>query len=99
MRLIDAVAYRKELEEEKKCDRNEDVLMGLEIAIVDLGDMPTIEAESIKYGVWIWDEANQGYYCPHCPTIFWKSSDVPDAFKRCPNCGARMDLEDNNADD
>ena len=43
-RLIDAVSYRKELEAEKTCcERTEELLMGLEIAIADLGDMPTID--------------------------------------------------------
>ena len=43
VRLIDAISYRKELEEEKKYHRNAEELMGLEIAIADLGDMPTID--------------------------------------------------------
>lgn len=46
--------------------------------------------EAIKHGRWIWDEFNEGYYCPNCVGIYWKSPDVPNAFKRCPNCGARM---------
>lgn len=45
-RLIDAVAYRRELENEKS-GRNTDVLMGIEIAIADLGDMPSIDAVEV----------------------------------------------------
>lgn len=43
VRLIDAVNYRKELEKEKDTHRTAEELMGLEIAIADLGDMPTID--------------------------------------------------------
>ena len=50
-RPIDAVAYRKKLEEEMtyvKEHREQwaypnDILAGLDVAIADLGDMPTIE--------------------------------------------------------
>ena len=49
MRLIDAVAYRKVLEEEKDyqlehCFDSLKVRIGLEIAEADLGDMPTVDA-------------------------------------------------------
>ena len=56
VRLIDAVSYRKELEEENKCHRNAEELMGLEIAIADLGDMPTIDPI----------HAIGGCYCHEC---------------------------------
>ena len=49
MRPIDAVAYRKVLEEEKDyqlehCFDSLKIRMGLEIAIADLEDMPTVDA-------------------------------------------------------
>lgn len=48
-RLVDAVAYRAELESEKTCtNRSEDLMMGLEIAIADLADAPTVTVESIE---------------------------------------------------
>lgn len=47
--LVDAIAYRKVLEEEKDyqskhCFDSSKVCMGLEIAIAELGDMLTIDA-------------------------------------------------------
>lgn len=48
MRLIDAIVYRKILEKEKESwDRCVGEVLGLEIAIADLGDMPTIDAVSV----------------------------------------------------
>lgn len=57
VRLINAISYRKELEEEKNCcERTEELLMGLEIAIADLGDMPTVDPV----------HAAGGCYCKEC---------------------------------
>lgn len=57
VRLINAISYRKELEEEKNCcEKTEELLMGLEIAIADLGDMPTVDPV----------HAAGGYYCKEC---------------------------------
>lgn len=54
--------------------------------------MPTIEAEPIKHGRWIYirDEENNGLYeCSECHKrdIHAKECEVP----YCWNCGARMD--------
>ena len=44
MRPIDAMEYRKLLEIEKSLHANSrDIVMGLEIAIADLGNMPTLD--------------------------------------------------------
>lgn len=93
MRLIDADALKipkwdREYQDAFELGYRE----GKKDAIIEVAALaPIIEAEPVKHGRWMWDEANQGYYCPHCPTTFWKSPDVPDAFKRCPICGAKMD--------
>lgn len=52
MRLINAIAYRRVLEEEKDyqlehCKDSFKCRCGLEIAIADLGDMPTIDAVEV----------------------------------------------------
>lgn len=90
MRLIDAIAYRRVLEKEKKCERTGDELMGLEIAIADLGDMPTIEAEPVKHSQWKYYHKQGKAVCLNCS--FERNLD--DNFGRavaCPNCGAKMD--------
>lgn len=72
-RLIDAVSYRKELEAEKTCcERTEELLMGLEIAIADLGDMPTIDPIHAagccycKECAYCDSTYNQGVFCGVC---------------------------------
>lgn len=51
-RLVDAISYRKELEEEIRFHRecgNTEIVQGLEIAVGDLGGMPTVDIYSNKY--------------------------------------------------
>lgn len=55
-------------------------------------EAPTVDVELVKRGEWI--KTNDGYECPYCVGLTWKSSDVPKAFKRCPNCGAKMEGEE-----
>ena len=87
MRLIDADA----LLEDARCDNAlVAYLGGIETIQNIINDQPTIEAEPVKHGRWMWDADMQGWYCPHCPSTLWKSPDVPEAFRRCPNCGAKM---------
>ena len=57
-----------------------------------IADAPTVEAEPVKHGRWIWNDA--GYYeCSNCEYI--DSNNIidilNDEYKYCPNCGARMD--------
>lgn len=64
-------------------------------ALID--EQPTIEAEPVKHGRWfdLRDCANQGTYCSVCKA---KIFDTPMPHKKklsnyCPNCGARMEVE------
>ena len=68
MRLIDAMEYRKVLNEEmdyqlEHCKDSLKYRLGLEIAIADLGDMPAIDAVPV---VRCKDCKNYGdeYFCP-----------------------------------
>ena len=57
IRLINAIAYRQELETEKNSDgRSEEFKDAIEVAIADLGDMPTIDPV----------HAAGGCYCYEC---------------------------------
>ena len=62
MRLIDAMGYRQVLEEEKEFVTSLDgnMVAGLEIAIADLMDAPTIEAEPVRHGRWVWKHRHHG---------------------------------------
>ena len=101
IRLIDAISYRKELEEEKRFHSecgNRDIAHGIEIAIADLGDAPTIEAKPVIHARWIWTvngEADHEQYwvCSHClKHTFYKTP-------FCSECGATMDLESEGTDE
>ena len=52
---------------------------------------PAADVAPVVHGEWMWNDDEQGFYCQHCPTTYWKSPDVPSAFKYCPHCGAVMD--------
>lgn len=56
---------------------------------------PTVDAVPVVHGRWIYEEETlftlSGYRCSVCRRPRWLSPDVPEAFKYCPNCGAKMD--------
>ena len=79
MRLIDADALMKKYGE--PCHSFADVIE----------DMPTIEAEPVRHGRWIYD-INNLYGCSRCFGREVISPKKPKAY--CPNCGAKMDLEE-----
>lgn len=60
-------------------------------ALLQIEDEPAADVAPVVHGEWMWNDDEQGYNCPHCPTTYWKSPDVPSAFKYCPLCGAKMD--------
>ncbi len=109
-RYIDAIAYRKELEEEKTCcERSEELLMGLEIAIADIGDMPTVDTVEVVHvlGVDRYGEKyeNHLYECSICKEkalykvevdVLGHKQVVQALTGYCSNCGAKMDEERKN---
>ena len=48
---------------------------------------PTIDAEPVKHGRWIWDKRFSDYTCSECHNWDLKTPNY------CSNCGARMDGE------
>lgn len=86
MRLIDAQAYCKELILERDYpNRSEEFKSAIEVAIADLGDMPTIEAEPVKHGRWV-EKEDAVMHCTECDRI-----GNPRIDNYCSRCGARMD--------
>ena len=90
MRLIDAHEYCKELISEKDYPgRSENFKDAIEVAIADLGDMPTIEAEPVRHGRW--ERASDGAaYCTACKR---KMNPSQYGYAFCALCGAKMDLK------
>ena len=75
----------------KECEWND----AIEEAMHRFVNLPTIEAEPVKHGRWIYDdEAYPGgnpyghYVCDQCGEY------VPHKTNYCPNCGAKMDEEE-----
>ena len=93
-RLIDADA----LKEYFKTIRKYHVGKYSEWYLADvLEQQPTIDAEPVKHGKWIWkgEDGDSRWMCSECkckeyvPTC----NGVPNIWDYCPNCGARMDAE------
>lgn len=74
--------------------------------ISTIGIVPAVDAEPVRHGKWVYDpNANDwgigGYICGECHV---KNNNLPSGkaanpmifvgTKYCPNCGAKMDLED-----
>ena len=58
-----------------------------------ISDMPAADVAEVVHGRWIWNEEGeidweQFYRCSNCgDKEYWESNS-------CPNCGAKMDLEE-----
>ena len=106
-RLIDAIAYYKELKEEMDYPgRSEEFMIAIDVAIADLADAPTIDAAPVVHGRWVdrWGGkyANPHYECSECKKSALYKCDydvlanglwLQDLSDYCPHCGAKMDLE------
>lgn len=51
--------------------------------------MPTVDAEPVKRGEWIYDESYT-LYCSHCRNVAYYSEWGAEKFDFCPYCGADM---------
>lgn len=100
-RLIDAIAYCKVLREEMdyllELDKTKGYQtlkerMGLEVAIADLGDMPTVDAVKVVHG-W-WKYGTRAAVCSECQFERNLDDNFGSAIA-CPNCGAKMDGDGN----
>lgn len=93
MRLIDA----ERLEKQAVCIYT---YGGTRFVSVDtIKKAPTIEAEPVKHGRWVYVDGkgtHAEYECNQCciHVCFDEKIDgtIPE-YKRCPNCGCKMDLE------
>ena len=67
----------------------------------DIDNAPTIEAETVKHGRWEKHPAAHGFErCSVCHDCYiWGEWADGKKWNYCPNCGAKMDEEDNDAAD
>ena len=88
MRLIDADALEPhEVYMNYGCQRI--------VYMDDIDEMPTIDAEPVRHGKWTWEECV--YKCSECSHKAYGNilECMDGTYKYCPNCGARMEIEEN----
>lgn len=60
-----------------------------------LEKLPAADVAPVVHARWIYVEetlaTSSGYCCSACRRPRWLSPDVPEVFKYCPKCGAKMD--------
>lgn len=94
MRVIDEEKVINEIERFKGY-LDDDMILRIKIAI---NRLPTTEAELVKHGEWIGKPMIGGYSrmrCSVCDNVFLENKEK---WNYCPCCGARMEIEDENAD-
>lgn len=72
---------------------------GLAWARKIINEAITIEINSFRpHGRWVYEPetlaTRAGFRCSNCHGTLWLSPDVPSAFKHCPDCGAVMELKE-----
>ena len=103
MRAIDADALKDRLQSIAYDDWNQGVTTLLADAYRECADMvdeqPTIESER-KRGCWVGidDEPCETYECDVCGAVYDTVGNTWDLPNYCPNCGAKMRGEQNEAD-
>lgn len=90
MRLVDANALLK-----KAYYEDEELVVDVE----DIENAPTIEAEPVVHAYWEpynegSDDYKRGWRCSHCKGYRFHNGGMIKKYKRCPNCGAHMDLKE-----
>lgn len=70
---------------------------GIGDAIDIIEDAPAADVAPVVHARWIYEKetlaTSSGYCCSACRRPRGISPDVPEAFKYCPKCGAKMDGE------
>jgi len=94
VRLIDANALKEKfikIANSMTSSGSKTYAGAMEDAAKTVERQPTIEAEPMRYGRWVM--SGPRYYCTSCSTGYKICNGGPNIvrFKRCPNCGAKMD--------
>ena len=68
-----------------------------------ISEIPAADVAPVVHARWIYVEetlaTSSGYCCSACRRPRWLSPDVPEVFKYCPKCGAKMDGGADHEDD
>ena len=105
-RLIDADALIPLIQKDKIEGENLDIIKalgnGLQAETLNqacdrhikiINSLPTIQAEPVRHGEWLWDDHYGHYKCSECKDFYPHNTTVilNNGFKFCPNCGLKMD--------
>lgn len=61
---------------------------------VNLNEIPAANVAEVRHGRWVEASDGDGVVCSECGTDFCTMIHETEKFRFCPNCGARMDKED-----
>ena len=67
-----------------------------ETLVSDLRDMKVADVAPVRHGRWVHEHISEGYawvMCSECEAVIHKIL-INKRLNYCPNCGAKMDLED-----
>ena len=97
MRLIDADKLEDVLAKHQThyygdSDYYEGISQGFNLAIYDVKETPTIEAEPTRHGKWI-KVGDNTYRCSRCNEVSCCNGNF------CTDCGARMEIEDEDMEE
>ena len=104
MRYIDVEPLEDKLKEHIRKTESELMLGALSTFLRLLDITPTADVVPVRHGHWqITDAYPHNVYCSECHTKYaqthwavWEDGSMPRRY--CPNCGARMDGEDDEID-
>ena len=93
---VDAVS-RKEVFNQifYSTDNNGDVVLG-SVLRERIARLPSVTPQEPKTGHWILDETDNSITCDKCGCLIWANDISNGEANFCPNCGAKMDKEQNN---
>ena len=91
-RLIDADKLAKDINDLSTHPLNEWDTMGV---LMRIDKQPTVDAEPVRHGRWV--ELEHAYECSFCGVIRHKG--VTGYYAYCPNCGSKMDKEEEDEAD
>ena len=90
--MSDYIKREDVIEVFEKCSMEDDKLF-LVIVRALVNSIPAADVAEVKHGKWIAEYERQGNYS-HCSLCDCRCAGYTPNYKFCPNCGAKMDLED-----
>lgn len=88
----------------REIERREALMVGDKLVSIDamksfIKNRPDADVAPVRHGRWIEPSrlcyGAKQYECSLCYSdTFWKKHSITEKYPHCPNCGAKMDLED-----